>query len=306
MQSILSIFLTDKYISALLIKADPFSVVQSYIEKIPYEFDEFNAKLTNKKLSKIIENFKIPDEYKNAQRIISASSDFIPLDINIDYILEKLLDLIPYPIIVLDHFSNKSFLQLKEDEVNKYLNSKKYDIEVSYLTRVFLDSAYMKEYAKNHTSEFIDQNEIIITTMPIVGSKNKEYLDELIKTFADEIKIAGIWKFALDTTLSFVPLISAIVHLELNLKEFFDSQPINSDGKLIVAPGVEEIQILDENKKPTGESYKLETESINKFELPEDKSVIIKWNASGSKFEGKISGSDIGLIIDSRKRNNAK
>lgn len=291
---ILSVAATEHWISSVLVENSPFSIVSKAFEVRPFTTNPFQQKVN-------WDSFQ-----KGLYRAHSIKKDENPEEIHLssEYFIDALKKF-HIPGLLLDHYRPEALLkELTPNEVNIYENHKSYHLELPETIKIKVDSLTISEQVKSLLDKYIGSQEMVISTYGVDTKDQSKYLRNIIEEFARAVPVAGIWKINFDNEMMVLPVISAADNLEVDLTEYFQSNPLQSDGKVIVAPEVQQVELSRDSGK--SEIIDLVSGDINHLDIKSDEKVILKWKSSKSKFEGEIYGSKSGIFIDTNPRVLAK
>ena len=296
---VLPIYITKNWLSTSLVETEPFKVVQTAFVKYPYVASKFDNSLTSKKLHDLLIQTDQNFDTKKHRPIYISDKEHIN-DIKADVLMKNLIGKYHLVPIFLDHYNSDVSEFLSPAELNEYENKIYYKFNISPETKIALDKSLFMKQIKGMTKELIDTEEIIIMTYDVSSKDIDIYIEEITQAFSNQIKIAGIWAFSLDVSFSFIPMLGAIKFLEMDVKDVFKKDSLHTDTKLIIAPGVKEIEIL-KTKSKKYKASKLKPEAFNHIMLAEKESIKIQWKTKNSRFSGEIFGSTLGILIDNRQ-----
>lgn len=304
---LLPVFITDYWFSALLISEEKFTVEKTVFHRFPYNASEFTRKLSPDRLNKILV-VVLGKKAADARQILISSlkPDECLFPINYEY--KNLAKYFPFPVSLLDFYADSQYEEVLDDnEVNQYLNSRHYGFEISSEIVEKLVLNKFKSYVNTNPGDFLDIHTIGLLTPGMLKEK-KSVIKKLSNVLADEIRINGYWRISLDDNASLVPLVAALAEQSIDPAEYFEKNQMPFDIRLIVASGVDNIEIsrYEGKDKLAPESKKLKENSITVLEFGPDEKIHLSWNTKKSKFDGSMHGSPSGILIDNRERRNAK
>ena len=324
---ILSVFFTDYWYSYAVLDENNLKVIKHGFANWKYNSNVFSKQITGRKiealLNQIEEKLQIEQEEQNQgsagskqvpatetseknhliDKYVLTSFQKVHNDIHINYSLDEIASLIPYTVILVDHYYNHSFKVLNLDELNSYMNYKSYGIPIDYKVKFKLDYMYLREFFKTNTDKYMGKENLLFLTHGLLPEKRKEYIELVCKCLADNTQIGGIWKLSIDDRFSVVPLIAALLSANYDLNQFFTENPIHSDSRLIIAPEVKEYEFsTNANEKGKGDfvTEPLKANDLNHLDLSAQEHIYIKWKNHKSRFKGTIYGSETGVYIDTR------
>lgn len=285
---IVPIFITDYWLSVVIL-ADG-----NFFHRFQYEPDPLREKITKKKLQKILnKNFK--RKFDGNELVVTGNLSY-NTNINFDYQVNDVISRLPFTACVIDHLEVNDFSGLESEKIDDYQNMKFYGVEIPFELRLQLDKSLLRQFITAHTKDLIGKKELCFITHKLDKSNRKKYMREIIREFADTIKIAGVWEFLLDDQLAVIPVSAGLLKKGQDLSKFFAQNPLDVTGKLIIAPGVEKIKF-------NGKEKDLQPSQMNQIDLAMDEEAEIQWKSSKSKFKGKVFGTEFGLFIDNRDKN---
>ncbi len=291
---ILPIFITSQFLS---VKTTEKGTKHKLVNLFPVT-DHFLPVISISRIRELLKGLLNEDVLTDIKPIIlSIAPD--NFDIEPEYDFQNVLSTIPFPVIVPEYYYPAAIDALTPGAANRFLNSRKYGIEIPEDIKIQIDSAAIQLYIKENIGKFISQNQIVISTSDVDSKFRDDYIEAVIKIFSDNIQIAGVWKIFIDFDYSLFPNLIEILENEVPVGEFFEDFAHDVHGKLIIAPGVKEIQI---GENDNFEKLDLTDQNLNKFKIKEDDKITFKWKSAKSKFDGEIYGSKTGIRIDVRER----
>ncbi len=298
---ILPIFLTSQYVSVNLddsTHTGKKGIAQHNLINLRPALDPFTPLISTARMRELLKNI-VSDEQLNDFRPVVLSIADENFDIELGYDFQNILDSVPFAIIVPEYYYSKAVDMIAPSSANLFLNCRKYGLPIPEDIKIEIDAVTISLYAKDNVGKFISQNQIIISTTDVDAKFKPEYTEAMVKALSDNIQIAGVWKVIIDSQYRLFPALIESLEDNVSIDQFFDAFDDDADGKLIIAPGVTELQ-LGEND--SFETIPLVNTQLNKFKIKDDDKITFKWKSDKSKFEGEIYGSKTGIRIDVRDR----
>jgi hypothetical protein len=294
---ILPIFLTTQYVSTKIDEKSTTLAKQSLINLRPH-FDSLSPIVSTSRLRELLKGLLTEAQLTDFKPVVLSIIDN-NFDIELGYDFKNILDSVPFAVIVPEYYYPKAVDMLMPSDANIFLNCAMYGLKVPEDTKIQLDSIAVGLYVKENVGKFISQNQIVISTADVETDFKSEYTEAMIKALADNIQVAGVWKVVIDSRYTLFPNLIDALENHTEIGDFFEAFDDDADGKLIIAPGVKELE-LGEND--SFENLPLTDQQLNKFKIKEEDKITFKWKSDKSKFEGEIYGSKTGIRIDTRAR----
>ena len=294
---ILPVYLTDFYASALLLEDNSQDVIETTFIKFPYKKSAFEELTKNRLLNLLKKNLKNypPDDFT----LVIISDKEIHNDIKTDIPLGQIKANFPFAEIILDEYTSDPHRSLNDDEMNVYQNFLVYGLDMPEAIKDKVITQSLTAQVQENTRMLIGADEVVFLTHSVDHAHLKKYVEETVNSYADSIRIAGMWKFMFDTTMAMIPLVGGLMAQQADIKAFFEANPLAADAKLIIAPGIENISFQRETDE-TAENVAFKS-GINSLKLGEEEKAKILWEGKKSKFSGEIYGSKLGVFIDTRE-----
>lgn len=293
---ILPIFLTNQFLSIKITGTDKDSTVE-IINLKPVE-DGFSPHISTGRIRELLKKLMDDNDLTEFNPVILSISEENS-DIEPQYSFPDAISEVKFPVIVPEYYYSRAIDLIDPGAANIFLNCSKYGIEIPLKVKIQLDSTAISLYLKENIGKFISQNQIVVSAANVDSKSRGEYIEAIVKALSDNIQIAGVWNVYIDFGYTLFPNLIEAYEEKSAIDEFFDNFLNEVHGKLIIAPGVTELQVgEDENY----ETIELSPDKLNKFKVKEDDKVTFKWKSDKSKFDGEVYGSKTGIRIDVRER----
>jgi len=295
---LLSIFLGSNFVSSVIFDEDKKQFQKENTIKIPFNGDNLHPILTLKKLDELLAFYS--DKEKEYPRIVT-STYCQQLNIKVDYSVNDIIEKSKITIIPIDAGCITDVSFLSENESANFLNLRRYHLNIPYKIRRMVDVREIANLVPNLSGSLIDSQKVLLSTVNIDKKDIDEYVDLCTRAVSNFCLITGNWHFYFDFDYILICKISAYVKYELDIWELFESlKPLSS---LIIAPQVNSIIEIGDNEKLKGEKIELDKDKITKIDMKVDDKKNVEWKSSKSKFKGIITGSETGILVDTRDRN---
>lgn len=298
---ILPIFLTSQYVSVNLDDSThpgKKGIAQHNLINLRPALDPLVPIISTSRIRELLKNIVSDEQLQDFRPVVLSIADQ-NFDIELGYDFQNILDSVSFAIIVPEYYYPKALDMIAPSSANIFLNCRKYGLPIPEEVKIEIDVATISLYTKDNVGKFISQNQIIISTADVDAKFKPEYTEAMVKSLSDNIQIAGVWKIIIDTQYRLFPTLIGALEDHSSIEQFFEAFDDDADGKLIIAPGVTELQ-LGEND--SFETIPLVNTQLNKFKIKDDDKITFKWKSDKSKFEGEIYGSKTGIRIDVRDR----
>ncbi len=308
----LSAYITDQFITSVILKKDPIEVLNLDFVKLPYIAETVKRPLTLDKITESLTNsfndFLVANSIKfnDLEKIFIVDSQY-PTDIKPSLDINEILGRIPHNVIQINQFSPQMVEFVSDKYINDFLNYTNYKLNLPKDIKLQADLTYLTYYINNNIDK-IYKNSNIIVMSPLKYSEFKilEYATSIVKQFANVTKKPQVYTFNIDYAYSLVPLVGALIKLNINVEQFFKENPLDPDAKLIVAPEVERYEIHSNtlsqlNQRKKTETINLRPNSLNIIQLKENEKISINYKSKYTKFSGSLTGSRTDVYFDNRK-----
>ncbi len=306
----LSAFITNQWLSAVLINDNPIEIVDSTFVKFPYKVRVADRVILQEDINKILEaEFKEYIKTINDVNPIFILNTTYPTDITSHKLVTDILPQIPLTIVDINQFDETLTDFVSDKYLNAFKNYTEYRFTLPKDIKLQVDLTYLTYYIKNNLDKLLGIQNIVITS-PLKFSEIAimDYIVNIVRQFANTIKIAGTFNFNIDYAYNLIPIVTALLELDVDIKQFFKDNPLAPDAKLIVAPGVEKYEVFSStlhalDGKEKTETVNLRTNALNIIQLKENEEIKISYKSKASKFSGKITGSRTDVYFDNREFN---
>lgn len=303
---ILSCFITNHFISAVLFDTDSFRVVSREYISIPFESDYFSKLVSTSKLKDlIVEKLKMdPVEYDSLKKIAILSRD----DDKIEswgkiYTLREIQESVANRILAIDLYDNEGAFRNNKKLANTYANYKFYH---KPLTEEILEHAL--KYAINGYLDYsvLTPNSLKEVILCIEENNDLEadsfLMKKILKLIAEDTYFNQIFEITFDFGYFIIPIIAALLETKTDPSTFFKKNPIHIDYKLLVVPDLDEdLQVLTKDLReisPQNDKIGL------KYVEGTDKDIIkVRSKNPKTKLNLEFNGCRYGVYIDPSPKN---
>ncbi|MDQ5981312.1 MAG: hypothetical protein QG570_59 [Patescibacteria group bacterium] len=299
---LLSLFVSNNWISAVVLDVDPFSVINRAFIKHTYSADPFFNTMDSTRLKDILcHNLEIsPIEFDSADKIAVFNGQIKDIEHWQTYSFQQILTSLGDRVLFINFDNAFEAFKNEPELLNRYANFVAYNEDFDSKVVDKITRYRIRQHFQNSINPKAHLQEFIVTFEDLDDDIERKIRPLVVEEFANICDINHIFEFTYDYGCFMIPTLAALIHSKTDPVSFFKTNPIHIDQKLVVIPNTEDkLDLYIDEKKP---EEKHDLKKITKFKINEKQTLTIKLDDPKNKVDLEVLGCSNGVYLDARSK----